>query len=378
MRASYKLALLVCFAGFLVSCKQFSLYSMFQPLTTAGAKQAGAPSALTISPTVSGSFVGGTLYFTASGGVSPYSFSVLSGGAGGTINSSTGVYTAPSGVGSTTVDTVQVTDSAGKIADAKATVIAAPLLKIAPSSLTAVPNTNYTFIASGGVPPYAFAASAGTISSSGAKGDFGVPSTTGTDTVTVTDSLGSTASATIDVVSSSTTGGTLVLSPHSAAMNPGDSYAFCATGGSGSYTVSMAKTSGSGTVSVNGNTVSYTAPVSAGSYTIDLSDGAKTTTASVTVLPLAPSNLTATAVGGTTVDLSWTNNAAGRNTSGTTIYRATGNASFAPIATGLTSASYSDSGLSPNSVYVYRVAAVDNGAKLTSYYSNEVIVTTGK
>jgi len=46
--------------------------------------------------------------FGASGGVSPYAFTVKAGGAGGTINSSTGSYIAPPSFG---VDTIIVTDS---------------------------------------------------------------------------------------------------------------------------------------------------------------------------------------------------------------------------------------------------------------------------
>lgn len=48
--------------------------------------------------------------FSASGGTSPYIYSVRAGGVGGTINSSTGWYTAPQAYG---IDTVVVTDSTG-------------------------------------------------------------------------------------------------------------------------------------------------------------------------------------------------------------------------------------------------------------------------
>lgn len=46
--------------------------------------------------------------FGASGGVAPYTFSVLPGGAGGSINASTGLYTSPNSYGE---DTIQVVDS---------------------------------------------------------------------------------------------------------------------------------------------------------------------------------------------------------------------------------------------------------------------------
>jgi hypothetical protein len=50
-----------------------------------------------------------TVPFSGTGGTAPYQYAVLSGGVGGSINSS-GIYTSPSGTG---VDTIQVTDSLG-------------------------------------------------------------------------------------------------------------------------------------------------------------------------------------------------------------------------------------------------------------------------
>lgn len=53
--------------------------------------------------------------FYGVGGTAPYTFAVLAGGAGGTVDAATGVYTAPSSLGTDprkTSDTVQVTDSA--------------------------------------------------------------------------------------------------------------------------------------------------------------------------------------------------------------------------------------------------------------------------
>ncbi len=66
--------------------------------------------------------------FLASGGTSPYSYSVRPGGAGGTINSS-GWYTAPSSLPSDALqalDTVVATDSAGNFATAEI-VVGSPL-----------------------------------------------------------------------------------------------------------------------------------------------------------------------------------------------------------------------------------------------------------
>ena len=57
-----------------------------------------------------------TTYFLASGGVTPYLYSVIAGGAGGSIDSSTGQYSSPANVNSSpnfAYDTIQVTDASG-------------------------------------------------------------------------------------------------------------------------------------------------------------------------------------------------------------------------------------------------------------------------
>src|SRR5580698_8318750 len=60
--------------------------------------------------------------FGASGGVAPYSFVIIPGGAGGSINSATGFYTAPllpSSSPNGAYDTIQVTDSVSATATAQ-------------------------------------------------------------------------------------------------------------------------------------------------------------------------------------------------------------------------------------------------------------------
>ncbi len=60
-----------------------------------------------------------TAYFLGIGGTEPYTYAVLGGGAGGSIDSVLGIYTAPTAMGSTPqtlYDTVQVTDSLGAVA----------------------------------------------------------------------------------------------------------------------------------------------------------------------------------------------------------------------------------------------------------------------
>ena len=71
-----------------------------------------------------------TSSFGASGGTAPYVYSVLPNGAGGTINSSTGLYTAPSIVPASAAqlfDTIRATDSLGVVGSAQI-MIGDPLL----------------------------------------------------------------------------------------------------------------------------------------------------------------------------------------------------------------------------------------------------------
>lgn len=71
--------------------------------------------------------------FLATGGTAPYSYSVMSGGAGGTINSSAGNYSAPSTMVAyppkNLFDTIQVTDSASATAQSQV-MVATPLFLI--------------------------------------------------------------------------------------------------------------------------------------------------------------------------------------------------------------------------------------------------------
>ncbi len=63
-----------------------------------------------------------TASFAASGGMTPYVYSVVAGGAGGAINSSSGLYTAPSSASSDPdriYDTIRVTDAIGGTSEAQ-------------------------------------------------------------------------------------------------------------------------------------------------------------------------------------------------------------------------------------------------------------------
>lgn len=78
----------------------------------------GCPGDLTLSPLTASVQTGATQTFTASGGFSPYTFSFVTNNSGGSINASSGLYTAGTTAGVT--DTVRVTDAFGDSTDATA------------------------------------------------------------------------------------------------------------------------------------------------------------------------------------------------------------------------------------------------------------------
>ncbi len=91
--------------------------------------------------------------------------------------------------------------------------------------------------------------------------------------------------------------------------------------------------------------------------------------------PSAPSNLTATPVSGSQINLTWTDNSA--NETGFKIERCAGSgcANFAQIATvGANTKSYSNTGLKRNTSYRYRVRAYNSSGN--SAYSNTASATT--
>ncbi|HTC96066.1 MAG TPA: hypothetical protein VK699_21670 [Terriglobales bacterium] len=155
-------------------------------------------STLAISPQSASVNSGGSQTFSASGGNSPYSYSIVINNSGGTMNASNGAYTA--GAKGGVADTVRVTDNAGNISNATVTVRGP--LAISPASASVATTNTKTFSASGGMPPYSFSIvtnhSGGTINSS--TGAYTAGANAGvTDTVRATDAAGTTSNATVAV-----------------------------------------------------------------------------------------------------------------------------------------------------------------------------------
>jgi hypothetical protein len=89
--------------------------------------------------------------------------------------------------------------------------------------------------------------------------------------------------------------------------------------------------------------------------------------------PLAPSNLAASAVSSTQVNLTWTDNSS--NETAFAIWRQTGAGSWARVGVvAPNTTTFSDLGLAPNTPYTYEVRAINNGG--ASPWSNQVTAST--
>lgn len=222
--------------------------------------------ALTITPSTQTMAINGTLTFSSTGGVVPYTYSVIG---AGSINASTGAYTAPGSVGT---DTVRVTDSLGNTADATVTIN--NQLGISPAAITLAVNNTTTFSGLGGAPGYSFSKVSGGGTINAVSGFFTAPAVAGTTVVRVTDSLAATADATITVTAA------LAISPATKTLAVNNVFTFSATGGVSPYTYSVV----SGGASINATSGAYTAPAAAGSATVRVTDGyGNTSNATVTI-----------------------------------------------------------------------------------------------
>lgn len=208
--------------------------------------------------------------FSATGGLPPYTYSIVEGVTGGSIGASTGVYTAPAAVGAGSYH-VRVTDSLAHTSDATITVTEA--LAITPASKTIIKNGTIDFDASGGVPPYSFMVMSGGGTIVAASGLYTAPGAAGTGVVRVTDSFGSTVEAAVTV------NNTLAINPSSKVIVINGMFNFSATGGIPPYTFS--KLSGDGIIAADGE---YTAPAAPGNAVIRVTDSDGTTSdANVTI-----------------------------------------------------------------------------------------------
>ncbi len=193
----------------------------------------------------------GAVTFTAAGGAGSFAYALQANPSGGTINATTGAYTA--GALPDVTDVVSVTDPLGNTATANVAVghgvtVNPPSPSVAPLgtitlSAAGGSGTDYTFALAGGA--------SGTIgSATGVYVAGGAANVT--DMVTVTDSLGNVGTTSVSV------GGGLLVTPSSLTSPPHGSKAFTVTGGSGAgYAFSLTANESGGTV--DGATGAYVA-----------------------------------------------------------------------------------------------------------------------
>ena len=225
--------------------------------------------ALGISPTSLTVAVNNTVSFSAGGGVGPYSYSIFSGG--GSINATTGFFTAPAGAGSVTV---RVTDSMGATSNALVTVNAA--LQISPTAQTVLIGGMFTFTTTGGVPTVTFAILSGTGTINSGTGEYTAPGSNGSAVIRATDSYGNTSDASVTVTT------TLTISPSTKTLAVNNVFSFTGVGGTPPLVYSVF----SGTGTVNASTGAYTAPAASGSAVVRVTDSlGATADAGVTINP---------------------------------------------------------------------------------------------
>ena len=122
-----------------------------------------------------------------------------------------------------------------------------------------------------------------------------------------------------------------------------------------------------------------TAPLSAaGPWVMQMATFSASSSAGDTTPPTAPSNLTATAASASQINLAWTASTDNVGVTGYLVERCSGAGctNFAQIGTP-TSTSFSDTGLTANTSYSYRVRATDAAGNLSNYSNIATATTTG-
>jgi alpha-tubulin suppressor-like RCC1 family protein len=207
--------------------------------------------------------------FNASGGVDPYTFSVVSGG-GSFPDINDGTYLAPA-TGST--GQVKVTDVLSK--SVTSNFILYNKLTLAPVEVTIPTSTTQTFTATGGYGGRMFRLVSGGGSINSSTGVYTAPSSPTEAVIEVYDTIGNVIAAYIDVVNS------LTISPRTARIPVHASRQFTSILGTGTVTYSVV----SGIGSIVSSTGVYTAPSTTGSAVVRARDANNITSdADITVI----------------------------------------------------------------------------------------------
>ncbi|MDB6106708.1 MAG: hypothetical protein JWO52_6707 [Gammaproteobacteria bacterium] len=250
-----------------------------------GGGESPAPAPLTLSAATSVD-ANTTRTVQASGGTSPYTYSVLSGG--GSINSTSGVFSAPSAAGTMVI---QVRDAQGKTAQQSLEVN--PPLTAIPSALTIGGGASQQINVMGGQGPFTYniVSGDGTVNVSGL---YTAPAKSGAAVVRVTDALGTSVDMALTI------NPPLTSNPASATLtaSSGQSLQFLGKDGIAPYTYSLA--SGPGSLTAEGV---YTVGSASGTASVRITDAQGTVvTANVRVLRIRLNGLVAaSATDGTSI-----------------------------------------------------------------------------
>lgn len=254
--------------------------------------------------------------FSTSGGIAPYSYSMLTGALPTGITLSSGGLLSGTPIASGTSNfTVRSTDAHGQLVDsAYSLVIGAPTINLAPTTLGSMTQGvaySQTLSASGGTAPYSYTVTSGTLPSGMTLSPggllSGVPTSAGASnfTITATDSLASTGSRAygLTVAAPTPVAGnvSLTVSANSSA-NP----VTLNLSGGPVASVAVASNASNGTATASGTSISFTpAPGYAGSdsFTYNATGpGGTSNVATVTVTVLAPTvTLTPTSLANGTI-----------------------------------------------------------------------------
>jgi trimeric autotransporter adhesin len=250
-------------------------------LASCGGGGGGGPPPLTLTAPSASVGAGASIALTATGGQTPYTFSVVSGA--GSVDG-TGLFTAPATAGTSVVE---VTDKATATAKTSLQIIVVAFVN---ATATVDSATTTAQNATGGAPPYTYkvAAGGGSVDTSGNYTSATGPATA---TLVVTDSKGATAQESVTI------NAPLVANQSTATIGGGTTVLVGAVGGQGPFTYKV--TSGGGTVDSSGH---FTASTTPGTSVVSITDAlGSSTLVTITVNPplsITPASATLTASSG--------------------------------------------------------------------------------
>jgi alpha-tubulin suppressor-like RCC1 family protein len=208
-----------------------------------------------VSPSLSIIGVNQTVAFQAVGGEAPYTYSMQSGF--GSIDSASGLYTAPASPGTSTIKVVDAQNNS-----TYAVVTVSSGLILSPANITVGSSSTFQFSAGGGVAPFSFSLQSGTGSVHPSTGLYTAPASTGSTVIKVTDSQGSSATSNITITNQ------LTLTPDNQILEDGTTITMMVAGGTPPYTFS--KYTGVGLI--HSSTGIFNAGVIAGTSVLRVTD----------------------------------------------------------------------------------------------------------